>query len=70
MGRSIVQTFGPRRSYALHRGAMGMLFASILESFPNEALGSKVEPTDSQIIACQKRFVTHVMLPDSHLWGN
>jgi hypothetical protein len=39
------------------------MFASIIEAFPNEGIGSKVEPTLDQIADCQLRFIRNVLLP-------
>lgn len=63
MNQSVVSAFGPKRSYPLSRGVTSMMFASIIEAFPNEGIGSKVEPTLDQIADCQLRFIRNVLLP-------
>lgn len=64
MGQAITATFGPRRPYPLDRRAAGMLFAGLLEHFPNEGTGAKHEPTDEQIIETQACFIERVLFPD------
>jgi hypothetical protein len=39
-----------------------MMFASVLEHFPNEGSGSSVEPTDAEIIEAQAQFAERVLL--------
>lgn len=62
MGSAIRNTFGERRPYPLDRRAMGMLFAALLEHFPNEGVGSRYEPSDDGIIDAQIRFIERVLL--------
>jgi pheromone shutdown protein TraB len=46
----------------LRSGLAGMLFAGLLEHFPNEATGCVHEPTDDQLIAAQAQFLRRVLL--------
>lgn len=62
MSRAIMATFGPPRRYPFERRAAGMLFAGLLEHFPNEATGCVHEPTDDQLIGAQAQFLRRVLL--------
>ncbi len=63
IGQAIRATFGPRRPYPLDRRAAGMLFAGLVEQFPNEGKGSHYELDREQVIETQALFVERVLLP-------
>jgi AcrR family transcriptional regulator len=63
IGHAIRATFGPKRAYPLDRRAAGMLFAGLVEQFPNEGKGSHYELDDDQVVETQARFVERVLLP-------
>jgi AcrR family transcriptional regulator len=64
MSRAIMAAFGPPRRYPFERRAAGMLFAGLLEHFPNEATGCVHEPTDDQLVAAQAQFLRRVVLSE------
>lgn len=63
--RAIMATYGPARPYVLDRRAAAMMFAGLLENFPNEGTGSKFEPHDDAIVEAQAQFIERVILDPS-----
>lgn len=63
MGEAMSAIFGPPRDIPLDRRAAGMLLAGLLEHFPNEGLGTRLEPSPEDIVETQARFVERVIYP-------
>lgn len=62
IGAAVRETFGPRRSYPMQRRAVGMMFAGLLEQFPNEGRDTKYEWAADEIVRAQALFVQRVLL--------
>jgi AcrR family transcriptional regulator len=59
---AVAKIFGPPRPYPLKRRAGGMLLAALLEHFPNEGIGTQVEPSDAVIVETEALFIERVFL--------
>ena len=62
MSAAVRDLYGPTRSYALDRRAVGVMLAALLEHFPNEGKGTRFEPSAQQIVEAQALFIERVIL--------